>query len=280
MAAITISKPTLIGLSGPLKGKKYHIKNDITSLGNSKSSDITIPGDKVSREHAVIEKDQFGVWNIIAKSDIGVLVNKNRTERISLQIGDLIQIGELTLLKFDGKPEKTSASTKNSNTEKSSHDKIKIKKPILYLLAAYLLLMLGVGLYLTKDENKEVESGLSSAYLQKVLSSTKEELSNIAVRSKSESQTIKMDIKRDASAFYYNVKNTSNLSEKNNIIDSLISMVESAFFRAWKYENTGQYQKALDEYTIILNLIPDNNIATSKVANWRIDTIKQKIKKK
>ncbi len=278
MAAITISKPILMGLSGPLKGKKFQIKNDITSLGSSKNSDITIPGDKVSREHAVIEKDQFGVWNIIAKSDIGVLVNKNHTERASLQIGDLIQIGELTLLKFEGKPEKT--STKATKSGQTSQNKIKIKKPVLYLLLGYLMLMLGVGLYLSIDKTKEVETGLSSGYLSKVLDSTKEYLSESVSNSKDVSSSIVMDMRRDTSALFYNVKNASTKSEKNNYIDSLINQVESAFFRAWKLEQTNQYKKALDEYNTILHLIPDNNAATTKVANWRIDTLKEKTKKR
>ncbi len=78
MAAIKVINPNLVALSGPLKGKKFVIKKEMLTLGNANDSDVSVPGDKVSRNHAVIEKDQFGVWNIISKSEIGILVNKSQ----------------------------------------------------------------------------------------------------------------------------------------------------------------------------------------------------------
>ncbi len=195
-----------------------------------------------------------------------------------MQIGDLIQIGELTLLKFDGKLSKS--SSKISDSKLYSESKIKIKKPILYLLGTYLLLMLSVGFYLSIDKNKYVETGLSRDYLQGVLESTKEYLSSNIEGSSTKPSGVILDKNRDYSAHYYNIKNSKNPNLKNTYIDNLISELEDTFFRAWRFEQTGQFQSALTEYNNILYLVPDNDAVTTKVANWRIDTVKEKINKK
>ncbi|MDH3609319.1 MAG: FHA domain-containing protein, partial [Gammaproteobacteria bacterium] len=247
-------------------------------LGNNKDADINIPGDRVSKIHAVIEKDQFGSWRIVSKSEVGILVNKRSVEQASLNIGDLIQIGEVTLFKFDGKI--TKSSTNKETAAFQSAEKVKVKKPLLYILAFYLLLMLGVGIYLSIDFTKNTATGLSNEYVKNVLDSTKTYLSNLSPEKGTETINVMFDRNRDLSASYYNVKNSTNATVKASQIESLIAELEQSFFRAWKLEKTENYQEALDEYRKILNLVPDNQAVTTKVASWRINTLKDRKKKK
>lgn len=278
MAATTITNPALIALSGPLKRKKFAVSKENFILGNNNDADINVPGDRVSKIHAVIEKDQFGSWKIVSKSEIGILVNKRSVEQASLNIGDVIQIGEVTLFKFEGKITKTSAN-KESTTFQSG-EKVKVKKPILYIVALYLLLMLGVGIYLSVDFKTKAETGLSNEYVQSVLDSTKTYLRDLSPETGAESINVLFDKNRDLSASYYNVKNSTDATVKANQIEGLIAELERSFFRAWKLEKTNNYQEALEEYQKILNLVPDNQAVTTKVASWRINTLKDRKKKK
>ncbi len=278
MAATTIINPTLIALSGPLKRKKVLVSKDSFVLGNNHTADLKVPGERVAKIHAVIEKDQFGTWQIISKSDAGVLVNKQHVEKATLNIGDLIQVGETTLFKFEGKVAKTSRD-RNKEVLQSSEG-VKIKKPVLYLLGAYLLLMAGVGIYLSLDFSTETETGLSNEYVSSVLDSTKEYLINLTPDAKTNSSDILFDKNRDISATYYNIKNSTISGTKNSLVDSLIAELENSFFRAWKLERTKNYQEALAEYQRILNLVPDNQAVTTKVASWRINVIKDKSRKR
>ena len=274
MGAVAIKHPALFVLSGPLKGKKYPIKQETLLLGNGPNVDVNVPGEKVARLHAEILKDQFGSWQVKNSSDIGILVNKKPVDKAVLNIDDIIQIGEATLFKFQGRIAK--ATSRKDKFEPALGEKIRIKKPVAILLGVYLLLLAAVAIYLSIDiENESV--GLENEKVQNILDETETYLTDLSTTKSVESLIFELDKNRELSSHYYNIRNNKSTTEKTSHINNLMNEIDRTFFRAWRHENTGNLNSALEEYNKILNLIPDNEAPTTKEAKLRIKSINEKI---
>lgn len=110
-----------------------------TSIGKSKSNDITLPFPAVARFHAVIAKKRKD-WVVTDTSgrDIGVLVNSKKIEgRAVLENGDIITIGSIPLkfvcdeaLSPQSKKQLRTAGAQNKNIAYAVLVDIKTKKPV------------------------------------------------------------------------------------------------------------------------------------------------------
>jgi hypothetical protein len=78
-------------------GTSHSISSDRVNLGRASTNDIVIDDKAVSREHAVIFRDESGQFVIENSGANGTSVNHLQIERAPLASGDLITIGDSTL---------------------------------------------------------------------------------------------------------------------------------------------------------------------------------------
>jgi pSer/pThr/pTyr-binding forkhead associated (FHA) protein len=78
-------------------GTSHSISSDRVNLGRASTNDIVVDDKAVSREHAVIFRDESGQFVIESSGANGTFVNHLQIERAPLSSGDLITIGDSTL---------------------------------------------------------------------------------------------------------------------------------------------------------------------------------------
>jgi hypothetical protein len=78
-------------------GTSHSISSDRVNLGRASTNDIVVDDKAVSREHAVIFRDESGQFVIESSGANGTFVNHLQIERAPLASGDLITIGDSTL---------------------------------------------------------------------------------------------------------------------------------------------------------------------------------------
>jgi len=103
IAQLSPDKAMLIGVSGPSKGFRYLLSQDVSRIGREVGLDISLDDVTVSRKHAeiVIENGTFVLKD--SKSLNGTYVNAVSVDSIALQHGDQIQIGKFRFIFFSGK---------------------------------------------------------------------------------------------------------------------------------------------------------------------------------
>jgi len=89
----------LVSTGGPDKGKDYRIIKEKTTIGKSEASDIVIRSDFISRNHAILvrEEDRFILNDLDSTNH--TFVNDKKISRRILRDNDLIKFGE-TVFKF------------------------------------------------------------------------------------------------------------------------------------------------------------------------------------
>jgi pSer/pThr/pTyr-binding forkhead associated (FHA) protein len=88
---------SLAVLEGPSRGDLYLIEDERTVLGRGSQSDLILPDDSISREHAVLEfaGDRYVLQDL--ESSNGTFVNEKRVKSAELEHGDRIRVGHLLL---------------------------------------------------------------------------------------------------------------------------------------------------------------------------------------
>jgi pSer/pThr/pTyr-binding forkhead associated (FHA) protein len=94
----------LVILKGRRKGRDYRIDRDASVLGRDGGCDFVVEDDTVSRQHARIrvEDQTFVLFDL--GSGNGTYVNGEQVQRVELQDGDVIKIGDSLILFKDAKP--------------------------------------------------------------------------------------------------------------------------------------------------------------------------------
>lgn len=90
----------LIVISGASVGKMFKLTQKMI-IGRAPECDICLPDEGISRQHARLEKDEFG--SVIIEdlnSTNGTYLNGTRFNRHQLRDGDKVQVGSTTILKF------------------------------------------------------------------------------------------------------------------------------------------------------------------------------------
>ncbi len=97
-------RPILIAYEGELKGERWILDQDCTTIGRSDDCDIVLPKRQVSRQHARIVRDDGGYLLRDLGSKNGTYVNGQmvRDEAYRLKDGDEIQIALYIKLGFVG----------------------------------------------------------------------------------------------------------------------------------------------------------------------------------
>jgi Nif-specific regulatory protein len=90
--------PSLVALTGPLRGRTFDLPGERLAVGRHPSSDLRIPELSVSRHHCTLHRDAAG-WRVTdLDSRLGTFVNGRPVHEAPLQHGDLVAIGESTFL--------------------------------------------------------------------------------------------------------------------------------------------------------------------------------------
>ena len=91
----------LVVLTGDFQGTEHALAKDETLIGRNPTTDITLLDEGISREHALILRDEsthsFTIEDL--QSTNGTKVNGKRIRSVELQPGDTLQIGS-TLFEF------------------------------------------------------------------------------------------------------------------------------------------------------------------------------------
>lgn len=90
----------LIVLAGSDVGKTFKLSDGEVTIGRSRSADIKLDDDSISRKHVRLRLSGEEVLLEDLKSSNGTLVNGERVSESPLADGDKIRVGETTILKF------------------------------------------------------------------------------------------------------------------------------------------------------------------------------------
>ena len=94
--------PVLIAQSGPLRGQRWILSKTRLVIGRDSECDIVVADNTVSRQHAVITK-QDGDWLLEDSSKNGTYVNEKSVDKIKiLNDGDFISIATAVQIVFVG----------------------------------------------------------------------------------------------------------------------------------------------------------------------------------
>lgn len=94
-------KANFVVLAGQDIGRKYDVEKAETYIGRNESCEIYIDDEDVSRVHAKVTTEGDYVFIQDLGSTNGTLINGTKVQRHKLQDGDRVQIGNLTVLKFN-----------------------------------------------------------------------------------------------------------------------------------------------------------------------------------
>lgn len=131
-----MTKPRLIFLAGPLKGKEFNLSGDELVLGRESSCHISLADLSISRRHCRIIADEQGFSLTDLDSFNGTAVNGLPIKERRLEHNDRIAIGNshFLFLLHDREPEPDSGKVHLEEGQYLSSDTIRIKREDLFLL--------------------------------------------------------------------------------------------------------------------------------------------------
>jgi len=86
--------PYLVGTEGVVAGSRFLLSSTKMTIGRDDDNDIAVADKTISRRHAALIRDDSGYQLVDEQSANGVYVNNLRVERIFLQTGDRIKVGD------------------------------------------------------------------------------------------------------------------------------------------------------------------------------------------
>jgi pSer/pThr/pTyr-binding forkhead associated (FHA) protein len=88
----------LILRHGEESDRIFEVRKDRMTVGRSRESDIALDDEAVSRVHAIVTRDEDGMYWICDQSSAnGTYVNSERIIEYELEDGDEIQVGLMVL---------------------------------------------------------------------------------------------------------------------------------------------------------------------------------------
>ncbi len=139
--------PRLVVLTTDFAGKDFPCTRSELRVGRTDDNDIVIDHRSLSRTHCKLVREDNGEWRVIdMQSANGLMVNGESYAQVTLRRGDVLELGHVKL-KFVGPTDDValpSASTSNVTLETASGGS---KAPLIALVAAGLVILLGIGGY-------------------------------------------------------------------------------------------------------------------------------------
>ena len=264
----------IAGLSGPYKGKRIKVKKTTISVGTNRKCDITIKGEYVSDLHAIIKKREDNVWIVQNNSVNGTLVNGERADLKVLVEGDRIQVGSESLFEvsFDA------AKKKAPKAEGEQGDSGSKRPLIIAGVGVYLLLMVGVVLFLMSKDDAAVPSAINHADMAPLIENTTAFLMSPGPVMSPGDRRLAARQFGAMSTDYYKLQSLvaekGSAAEIERMSQEIISGIEKALFRAWQFEQRLQYELALAELEKVFSFVPDVRSPSAEYALQKISEIK------
>lgn len=106
----------LVGMSGNVKGQRFELKKDRTTLGRGPNNDVVLDDGAISGQHCYIacRGDRYILHDL--NSTNGTSVNAQRVTEAELQPRQVIQVGSQELM-FDDEAATVAASTSSINPQ-------------------------------------------------------------------------------------------------------------------------------------------------------------------
>ncbi|MET1035552.1 MAG: FHA domain-containing protein [Arthrobacter sp.] len=102
VAALPEGSALLIAHSGPNRGARFLLDQEVTTAGRHPEADIFLDDVTVSRKHAEFRRREAGFEVVDAGSLNGTYVNHDRVDAVLLRTGSEVQIGKFRLTFYAG----------------------------------------------------------------------------------------------------------------------------------------------------------------------------------
>ncbi len=289
-------------IEGINKGDKIFVTSSGLSIGRKKGNDLVLEDPMVSREHARIEQDLSGFSIRDLGSKNGVFVNNNLVESSSLKNGDIIRIGS-NVFRFHMEEEKIEEKVVFEG-KKEFAKKRKKSSPVrvmIYVLTAFTILIVIIALLSSKkppegttektSEERNVVEPISPP-------TTPSEQSTETTPSKkelTEEEKAKFNsIYQQGEIAYFqgSYADAINLFKEALSINpeceicrkriedcnkKLVEIIKEIDKRAHEFFESLQYQRAIDEWQRILDIVKDPNNQFYIEAKKNIEKAKERL---
>ena len=265
--------PTLHATAGDRVGKKYKLKKNQYTIGSDKRCTITVGGEFVSELHATIEMSVDSGWVIRNNSPNGTYVNENKIETALLTDRSIIQIGSNNRFEFVSTPVTTDNPVKTEKKKAAS----KNKKWIYIGLAVTAIYVPGFiyVLNLAKDAaTVQVQETFTLTDVTNVLASSNEYLTSNDVRF--ENSTVEQNNNMEYSNNYYRLSDSSlSQANKDELIAEIIDQTKGFLFNAHRFNQMDSKNRAIDELTKAMRVVPDPRFPATQFAASKISSIRK-----
>lgn len=140
--------PRLVVLNTDFAGKDFPCTRTEIRIGRTDDNDIALDHRSLSRTHCKLVREENGEWRIIdMQSANGLMVNGEPYAQVTLRPGDVVELGHVKM-KFVGPDDDVALpSTTSSSVTQETGGGGGSKAPLIAVIAAGLVIVLGVGGY-------------------------------------------------------------------------------------------------------------------------------------
>jgi pSer/pThr/pTyr-binding forkhead associated (FHA) protein len=290
-------------LEGQNKGDKIFITSSGLSIGRKKENDLVLEDPMVSREHARIEQDLSGFSIRDLGSKNGVFVNNNLVDSASLKNGDIIRIGS-SVFRFHMEEEKVEEKVVFEG-KKEFLKKQKKTSPVrlmLYVLTAFLLIIVIFGLMSSKKATEQTKTKPSEErnVIEPVTPSTQTSSEKASQETPSKKELTEEEkarfnsIYQQAEIAYFQGSYAEAINYFKEALSinpdcepckkridelnkKLVEIIKEIDKRAHEFFESLQYERAIDEWQRILDIVKDPNNQYYIEAKKNIERAKERL---
>jgi len=259
----TKKHPRLVVSAGNQLGKSYLLKKGEYSIGSHKKCRVKIVGEFVSELHALIEKNDDGVWVLTNNSPNGTYVNQRQVDAIELDRFSVIQIGTDNSFEFIPPNHREGVDPDAPEDGSAVKPKKKISKwPIIGGGVAMVYLPLFLYLVQLGDDigKTEVPPILSLAAIESISSKSSEYLTGVSDGEDGAAISTGQQIKTGNSRGAYEklvMGAYSSSDEKNLLVEQLIDKSKSYLTSAHHYIQMDMDKNAENSLRSAMSVVPD-----------------------
>lgn len=139
--------PRLVVLNTDFAGKDFPCTRTEIRIGRTDDNDIALDHRSLSRTHCKLVREENGEWRIIdMQSANGLMVNGEPYAQVTLRPGDVVELGHVKM-KFVGPDDEVAVPSTSSSSVTQETGGGGSKAPLIAVIAAGLVIVLGVGGY-------------------------------------------------------------------------------------------------------------------------------------
>jgi hypothetical protein len=262
-----MEEATLTPRRGRKNGPEVVLDKTRLRIGVRADCDVVLQGDFVSEVHATLERQQDD-WVLVNVSPHGTYVNRDAVTRHTLRDGDQIQVGAENLLIYAAPTRMRAGREDAAEAGSGLAQLLKLDNPaVLAGLAVYAIVMLA-GVVFLMSRGAEAPGAFSRAHVDQVLEATAEVLASEDFASQASVATPLLPA-GDPAALYHRllrVAAAGDHSSQSALAEELAREAGSHVMRGWHLEGQRRWREAAQEYTQIIERLPDQRIAITRLA--------------